>query len=140
MVDLPGGGSFWFLSGDPGPARPPLRGRVRADVAVVGGGFTGLWSAIRLLETEPSLRVVLLEAERVGWGASGRNGGFCAASLTHGLHNALLHFEDEVDVLEWEGVRNLRNLFAFVRNERIDADMERTGTLAYAAKPWKVDV
>src|SRR3954453_6740266 len=139
MVDLPGGGSFWFLSGDPGPVRAPLVGRVRADVAVVGGGFTGLWSAIRLLETAPALRVVVLEAERVGFGASGRNGGFCAASLTHGLHNGLLHFEDELEVLEAEGVRNLRELVAFVRNEGIDAELEETGTLDVATEPWQVD-
>ena len=68
------------------------RGHGTADVAIVGAGFTGLWSAIRLLETDPSLRVTVLEADRVGAGASGRNGGFCAASLTHGLGNGLLHF------------------------------------------------
>src|SRR3954447_17152202 len=139
MVDLPGGGSFWFLSGDPGPVRPPLVGRVRADVAVVGGGFTGLWSAIRLLETAPALRVVVLEAERVGLGGRGRHGCFCAASLTHGLHNGLLHFEDELEILEAEGVRNLRELVAFIRNEGIDAELEETGTLDVATEPWQVE-
>ncbi|HEU0243134.1 MAG TPA: FAD-dependent oxidoreductase, partial [Candidatus Limnocylindrales bacterium] len=138
-MELPAGGSYWFTTGTPGPARPRLEGRVRADVAVIGGGFTGLWTAIRLLETDPSLRVVVLEAERVGWGASGRNGGFCAASLTHGLHNGVLHFEDELDVLLAEGTRNLRELVAFVRNEGIDAELEETGTLDVATEPWQVD-
>jgi len=138
-MELPAGGSFWFSTGNPGPARPPLEGRVRADVAVIGGGFTGLWSAIRLLETEPTLRVVVLEADRVGWGASGRNGGFCAATLTHGLHNGILHFEDELEVLEAEGARNLRELVAFVRNEGIDAELEETGTLDVATEPWQVE-
>ena len=138
-MELPAGGSFWFTTGNAGPARAPLEGRVRADVAIIGGGFTGLWSAIRLLETEPTLRVVVLEADRVGWGASGRNGGFCAASLTHGLHNGILHFEDELDVLEAEGARNLRELVAFVRNEGIDAELEETGTLDVATEPWQVD-
>ena len=64
----PAGGSFWYLNGDPGPARPPLEGRVAADVAIIGGGFTGLWTAIRLLEADPALRVVVLEAERVARG------------------------------------------------------------------------
>jgi glycine/D-amino acid oxidase-like deaminating enzyme len=105
---------------------------------VVGGGFTGLWSAIQLLEADPSLRVVVLEADRVGHGASGRNGGFCAASLTHGLHNGLLHFPDEIDVLEEEGLRNLRELVAFVRNEGIDAEREETGTLDVATEPYQV--
>ncbi|MEO5964833.1 MAG: FAD-dependent oxidoreductase, partial [Candidatus Limnocylindrales bacterium] len=136
---LPAGGSFWVSSGDPGPVRVPVRGRVEADVAVIGGGFTGLWTAISLLETDPALRVVVVEAERVGHGASGRNGGFCAASLTHGLHNGLLHFPDEIEVLEAEGQRNLRELVAFVRAEGIDAELEETGTLDVATEPWQVD-
>jgi glycine/D-amino acid oxidase-like deaminating enzyme len=135
----PAGGSFWYLNGDPGPARPPLEGRASADVAIIGGGFTGLWTAIRLLEADPALRVVVLEADRVAEGASGRNGGFCAASLTHGLHNGLLHFPDELERLEAEGVRNLRELVAFVRNEGIDAELEETGTFDVATEPWQVD-
>jgi glycine/D-amino acid oxidase-like deaminating enzyme len=135
----PAGGSFWFTTGDPGSRRPSATGRQRADVAIVGGGFTGLWSAIRLLEADPSLRVVVLEAAGVGHGASGRNGGFVAASLTHGLHNALLHFPDEVEVLEAEGLRNLAELVAFVREEGIDAELEETGTLDAAVEPWQVD-
>src|SRR6187455_727832 len=119
----PAGGSFWFATGDPGPARAALAGDARVDVAIVGGGFTGLWSAIALLAADPSLRVVVLEADRVGSGASGRNGGFCAASLTHGLSNGLLHFPDELDVLEAEGVRNLAELVAFVRDEGIDCEL-----------------
>ncbi len=59
--------------------REPLRGTVTADVAVVGGGFTGLWTAYYLLRSDPTLRVVVLEAETAGFGASGRNGGWCSA-------------------------------------------------------------
>jgi len=135
----PAGGSFWFTTGDPGPRRPPATGRQRVDIAVVGAGFTGLWTAIGLLESDPSLRVAVLESEQVGWGASGRNGGFCAASLTHGLHNALLHFPDEVDVLEAEGVANLRELVAFVRAEGIACELEETGTLDVAVEPYQVE-
>ncbi len=135
----PAGGSFWWATGDPGPGRPPARGRHEVDVAVVGGGFTGLWAAIALLDTDPSLRVAVLEAERVGWGASGRNGGFCEASLTHGLPNGLLHFPDEVDRLEAEGRRNLAELVAFVASEGIDAELEETGTLLVASQPHEVD-
>src|SRR5512135_2254637 len=137
-ADLPGGGSYWLTTGNPGPLRPPLRGTSRADVAIVGAGFTGLWTAIRLLDTDPALRVVVLEADRVAWGASGRNGGFCASSLTHGLANALLHFPDEVATLEREGEANLAELVAFVRDEGIDCDLERTGTLDVAVAPYQV--
>ena len=133
------GGSYWFSTGDPGPARPALAGSSRADVAIVGGGFTGLWTALALLSAQPSLRVVVLEADRVGCGASGRNGGFCAASLTHGLSNGLLHFPDELDELERQGRENLSELVAFVRDEGIDADLEATGTLDVATQPHEVD-
>jgi glycine/D-amino acid oxidase-like deaminating enzyme len=132
------GGSFWFSTADPGPRRAAATGRRRVDVAIVGGGFTGLWSAIALLDADPSLRVAVLEAEQVGWGASGRNGGFCAASLTHGLANGLLHFPDEIDELEREGRRNLAELVAFVHDEGIDAELEATGTLDVATAPHEV--
>jgi glycine/D-amino acid oxidase-like deaminating enzyme len=74
------GPSSWWLeearvhSGD--VVAPPLAGRLEVDVAVVGGGYTGLWTALALREREPSLMVALLEARRVGEGPSGRNGGF----------------------------------------------------------------
>ncbi len=133
------GGSFWFTTGDPGLRRAPASGRRRVDIAVVGGGFTGLWTAIALLDADPSLRVAVLEAEQVGHGASGRNGGFCAASLTHGLSNGLLHFPDEIDELEREGLANLAELVAFVRAEGFDCELEETGTLDVATEPHQVE-
>ena len=65
--------SWYAASTDPGEARGPLRGAHRADVAIVGAGFTGLWAAKVLAEA--GLRPVVLDAHRAGWGASGRNGG-----------------------------------------------------------------
>ena len=66
--------------GRPGPglaeAAPPLRGTTTADIAIVGGGYTGLWTAIRIAEQAPGARIVLLEADICGGGPSGRNGGF----------------------------------------------------------------
>ena len=63
---------------DPGlaAAAPPLRGSITADVVVLGGGYTGLWTALRLAELAPDARVVLIEADICGGGPSGRNGGF----------------------------------------------------------------
>src|SRR5581483_7501275 len=72
----------WWLEdalareGDPAAA-PSLAGDATADVAIVGGGYTGLWTALALREREPELRITLLEAEICGYGPSGRNGGFC---------------------------------------------------------------
>lgn len=62
---------------------PPLEGQVEADVAIVGGGYTGLWTALALRRREPSLRIAVLEKEIVGWGPSGRNGGFLHGYWTH---------------------------------------------------------
>ena len=58
------------------PAAPPLEGAARADVAIMGGGYAGLWTAIRIKQREPSCDVVVLEQDICGGGASGRNGGF----------------------------------------------------------------
>ena len=75
--------SLWFdqvaADGDPLQPRPSLSGAIEADVAVVGAGLTGLWTAYYLLRKQPSLRVVVLEAQIAGYGASGRNGGWCSA-------------------------------------------------------------
>jgi len=137
--DPAGAVSYWLDASPAGPRRPPLRGVIAADVAIVGAGFTGLWTAIALTETDPSLRVVVLEAASVGFGASGRNGGFCMASLTHGLANGIRHFPDEVAILEREGVDNLRALVAFTREHGIDCDLEETGDLTVADEPYQVD-
>ena len=68
-----------------GPGRPALGSDLQVDVAIVGAGYTGMWTAYYLLQRDPSLRVALLEAQVVGFGASGRNGGWCSALLPMGL-------------------------------------------------------
>ena len=77
--------SLW-LDGHPGPLdpRPPLAGDPQVDVAIVGGGYTGLWAAYYLLRLDPTLRVLVIEKEIVGFGASGRNGGWCIGDLAAG--------------------------------------------------------
>ncbi len=130
--------SFW-LAEAPDPPEPALSGRARTDIAIIGGGFTGLWTAIRLLEADPALRVTVLEMERAGFGASGRNGGFCDASLTHGLANGLAHFPGEIHALEAEGRQNLAELAGFIDSEGIDCALERTGSMSVADQPHQVD-
>ena len=72
--------SLWLDTiDDPLEARPPLQGDVTADVAIVGAGYTGLWTAFYLLQEDPSLDIVVVEKEIAGFGASGRNGGWCSA-------------------------------------------------------------
>src|SRR3954465_15599430 len=67
---------WWIAEAGPPPGRPRLTEDVEADVVVIGGGFTGMWAAGHVLDAEPGARVVLLEADRCGFGPSGRNGGF----------------------------------------------------------------
>ena len=130
---------FWLDQPDaPAPAEP-LRGNDSADLAVVGGGFSGLWTALIAKERDPSRDVVLLEARTVGWAASGRNGGFCAASLTHGLGNGLSRFPDEIATLERLGRSNLDEIEASLERYGIDCAFERTGELSVALAPWQLD-
>ncbi|HEY7968362.1 MAG TPA: FAD-dependent oxidoreductase [Candidatus Limnocylindrales bacterium] len=137
--DPAGALSYWLDASPAGPRRAPLHGDAAADVAIVGAGFTGLWTAIALTDADPSLRVVVLEQASAGFGASGRNGGFCLASLTHGLANGIRHFPDEVAILEREGVANLRALVAFTHENGIDCDLEETGDLTVADQAYQVD-
>jgi len=78
--------SFWHdsLPDDLEP-RSPLPGDTDADVVIVGGGFTGLWTAYYLAQADPALRIVLIEREIAGFGASGRNGGWCVGELAAAL-------------------------------------------------------
>lgn len=134
--------SYWLRDpAPPGTADAPLAPgeHLDVDVAIVGGGFTGLWTAIALTDTDPGLRVAVLEMEGVALGASGRNGGFCEASLTHGLANGIRHFPDELEHLEREGIDNLRGLIDFTRANDIDCDLEETGVLALADQPHQVE-
>ena len=91
--------SFWLDDPAKPAARPGLTGEQDADLVVVGGGYSGLWTALLAKEDDPGREVVVLEAEEVGWAASGRNGGFCAASLTHGFFNGLARFPHELSTL-----------------------------------------
>ncbi|NNC80145.1 MAG: FAD-dependent oxidoreductase, partial [Acidimicrobiales bacterium] len=69
----------------------PLRGDADYDVAVVGGGFTGLWTAYYLVERDPALRIAVLERDVCGFGASGRNGGWCEGELVAGIDGYAKH-------------------------------------------------
>lgn len=129
---------FWLDDVGERPRFTPARGSSRADLVVVGGGYTGLWTAVLAKRRDPGARVVLLEAATVGWAASGRNGGFCEASLTHGEANGRSRWPDEYDRLERLGHENLAALVADVESLGIDCQLERTGMLSVAVEPHQV--
>ncbi|GHH88515.1 oxidoreductase [Streptomyces sulfonofaciens] len=130
---------FWLDRPERPAALPALAGSVRCDLAVVGGGFSGLWTALRAKERDPGREVVLLEGKRIGWAASGRNGGFCEASLTHGLDNGLERYPDEIATLQRLGRENLDELVDTVARHGIACDLERSGELSVATEPWQVE-
>lgn len=123
--------SFWHASvGDLTPRRG-LDGDTAAEVAIVGGGLTGLWTAWYLLERDPKLRIVVLEKEIAGFGASGRNGGWCSALFprstaslerTHGRPAALAMRRAMIDTIDIVG--SFSSQWGF--------DFARGGTIAYA--------
>ncbi|GAA3833908.1 FAD-dependent oxidoreductase [Sphaerisporangium flaviroseum] len=130
---------YWLDSPDkPEPLRR-LFGDTTADLAVVGGGFSGLWTALMAKERDPSLDVVLLEGRRIGWAASGRNGGFCVASLTHGLGNGLVRWPQEISTLVRLGRENLDEIERTVARYDIRCSFERTGELHVATEQWQLD-
>jgi len=131
---------FWLDQPDRPAARPPVRGELTCDLAVVGGGFSGLWTALLAKEANPGRSVVLIEGNRIGSAASGRNGGFCDASLTHGAENGRERFPAEFDTLQRLGAENLTAIEAAVSRYDIDCEFERTGSIAVATEPYQVDV
>ena len=75
VLATPSERSYWLQDAGASPATAPLKGELKVNVAIVGGGYTGLWTALRLKEQEPGLSIAILEADCCGAGASGRNGG-----------------------------------------------------------------
>ncbi len=132
--------SFWLDSTKRPVARAALAADTSADLAIVGGGFSGLWTAVLAKERDPGREVVLLEGDRIGWAASGRNGGFCSASLTHGRENGERRFPREIETLERLGRQNLDELEASVVRYGIDCDFRRAGALSVATEPYQVEL
>ncbi|MEU6103348.1 FAD-dependent oxidoreductase [Streptomyces flaveolus] len=131
---------FWLEDAGAQERYPELTSSTTADLTIVGGGYLGLWTAVNAKRRNPDQRVVLLEARSVGWAASGRNGGFCEASITHGDENGRARWPDEFDTLRRLGEENLDGFERDVHELGLECHWERTGTLAVAVEehqvPW----
>ena len=133
--------ALYWLDADPlePESRPSLVEEIEADLCIVGAGYTGLWTALIAKERDPNRKVVILEAKETGAGASGRNGGFCNSSLTHGFINGYNRFKDEMEAVERLGRENFNSIEKTIQKYGIDCGWERTGELKVAMKPWEVD-
>ncbi len=128
----------WLDTPDRPARRTPLDGDLVVDLAVVGGGLTGLWGAVLAAEEAPARTVAVLEGADLGWAASGRNGGFCAASLTHGLSNGVSRWPDEMPTLLRMGSENLDAIEDTVARHGIDCAFTRSGELTVAVADWQL--
>jgi glycine/D-amino acid oxidase-like deaminating enzyme len=130
---------LWWLDSDPlePESHAALIGDLGADLCVVGAGYTGLWTALLAKERDPQREVIVLEQYETGAGASGRNGGFCSASLTHGFNNGMTRFADEMPIIERLARENLDEIEATIERYQIECDWERTGELRVAVEPWQ---
>jgi glycine/D-amino acid oxidase-like deaminating enzyme len=129
---------LWLDTPDRPEPRPGLDGDTEVDLLVVGAGFTGLWTALRAVERDSGRSVLLVEADRIAEHATGRNGGFCEASLTHGEANGRARWPEEYDAMAVLGLRNLDEIEATVREHGIDCGFQRGGVLAVATRSHEV--
>ena len=125
--------SGWLDSAAMPPRRVRLAGSIDVDVAIMGGGFSGLWTAYYLLEHNPRLKVAIFERHHVGYGASGRNGGWCSPRFPLRVSSAVDQFGSECARRLWlEMEQTVQTIADVCEREGIDADMRRTGILSVA--------
>lgn len=128
---------YWLEALGERPVYPRLPGERRTELVIVGGGLVGLWTALLAKERFPEQDVMLLEARQLGWAASGRNGGFCEASLTHGEKNGQRRWPEEYATLHAMGLKNLDEMEETIARYGIDCDFERTGEIVVAVEPYQ---
>ena len=133
--------SLWHdTDGDDWVPRPALPGDLDVDVAVVGAGFTGLWTAYYLKRADPSLRVVVLEREVAGFGASGRNGGWCSALFPASVAWLAARYGEERAVAQHRAMQaTLDEIAQVVAAEGIDCGFTKGGTVVVARTPQQLD-
>lgn len=125
--------NYWLESGFESKKRPSLKMPLDVDVAILGAGFTGLWTAYYLLQEEPSLNIVILEKESVGFGASGRNGGWSSPKFSVTPKVAIERFGmEQTQKLHYSLIDSVNEIERVIKTENIDADWENSGSLKVA--------
>ena len=131
---------LYWLDADPLEPlpHPSLIGEITTDLCIVGAGYTGLWTALLAKEANPDRNVIIIEQLETGAGASGRNGGFCSSSLTHGFMNGYTRFKDEMAIIERLGRENLQGIEATIKKYNIDGGFELNGEIRVANEEWQM--
>ena len=134
--------SFWLETcGDDLTPRPALDGTIDVDVAILGAGFTGLWTAYYLLQREPSLTVAILESEIAGFGASGRNGGGLGNRLPIGLRRMSQLFGRQAAIDLQQAINTaVDEVSGVAEREGIEMEFVRGGYIRLARSPYQLDV
>lgn len=139
MRDLYGSGIHWLETIERSP-HPQVTGEVEVDVAIVGGGFTGLWTAYHLLEAQPSLRVAIVEREEIAYGASGRNGGFAMTLLDMSLaHLRRNHGDDAARAAHRAVATSVDEIGDTIERHGIDCEWTKGGLLVVATNRGQLD-
>ena len=139
MTDFRALSLWWDTLPAPVLARPALPGDTAVDVAVVGAGYTGLWTAYYLARADPSLRIAVVEAETAGFGASGRNGGWCSALFSAGRRRiAAAGSTEGVRALDAALRDTVDEVGRVTRSERLEVDYAKGGSLSVATRPEHV--
>ena len=126
-------GPLWWADQRAGATRPALAQDESVDVAIVGAGYTGLWTAYYLLEADPSLNVLVLEAEHVGFGASGRNGGWVSALYPVGPRTLARDHGEAAARDQYAALRDsVDEVGRAARAEGVDCGFHKGGTLVVA--------
>ncbi|WP_172624645.1 NAD(P)/FAD-dependent oxidoreductase [Streptomyces griseofuscus] len=130
-----GGISFWYVDDGLPAVREPLPGDATADVVIVGGGYTGLWTAYYLKKAAPFLRITVLEQKFCGYGASGRNGGWLYNGIAGRDRYAKLHGREAAVRLQQAMNDTVDEVIAVAGAEGIEADLHKGGVLEVATTP-----
>lgn len=130
---------FWLDDPAKPNPEPPLTQNISTDLLVIGAGFAGLWTALLAKEADPAREIVLIEAGEAAIGASGRNGGFLDASITHGFLNGLARWPHEIAALQALGVKNLNEIEATIKRLGIECDYQLVGEIDLATEPYLLD-
>jgi len=130
---------FWLDDPVRPAPEPALTKETSTDLLIIGAGFSGLWTALLAKESNPNRDVIIVESGEVATGATGRNGGFMDASITHGFSNGLSRWPGEVHTLLALGLQNLKEIEDTIERLNIDCDYIRTGDIDMATEQHQIE-